>query len=61
MVKMSDIHGPLDDRIRKFVRVEAWEPGLLFWMFWDENARKYSTKEALVDSRWRLSWAEARE
>lgn len=31
-----------------------------FYDFWDRNAREYGDREALVDSKYRLTWAEAK-
>ncbi len=33
----------------------------LFYDFWDRNAREIGSKEALVDSKYRLTWAEAKK
>lgn len=32
----------------------------LFYDFWDRNAREYGDQEALVDSKYRVTWAEAK-
>ena len=31
-----------------------------FYDFWDRNAREFGDQEALVDSKYRLTWAEAK-
>ena len=31
----------------------------LFYDFWDRNAREYGDQEALVDSKYRVTWAES--
>src|SRR5210317_676033 len=33
----------------------------LFYDFWDRNAREIGNQEALVDSKYRLTWAEAKK
>jgi non-ribosomal peptide synthetase component E (peptide arylation enzyme) len=61
-VKINEIQGFLtQEMIDDFVRKGVWEPGLLFWKWWDKNAKEYPDKEAIVDARSRLTWAEARE
>lgn len=32
-----------------------------FFDFWERNAREYGNREALVDSKYRMTWAEAKE
>ena len=32
----------------------------LFYDFWDRNAHEYGDQEALVDSKFRVTWAEAK-
>ena len=32
----------------------------LFYDFWERNAREYGDREALVDSKYRVTWAEAK-
>ena len=61
-MKVNEIQGFLtQEMIDDFVRKGVWEPGLLFWKWWDKNAKEYPDKEAIVDARSRLTWAEARE
>jgi len=61
-VKVKDIQGFLtDEMVKEFVYKGVWKPGLLFWKWWDRNAEQYPDREAIVDSRQRLTWAQARE
>ena len=45
--------------IEEYTRKGYWRP-ITFSHFWDRNAILYPDKEALVDSRKRLTWAEAK-
>ena len=45
--------------IEEYTRKGYWRP-ITFSHFWDRNAILYPDKEALVDSRTRLTWAEAK-
>lgn len=47
------------EMIEKYTREGWWEPMTLS-DYWDRNARDYPHKEALVDSRVRLTWAQAK-
>ena len=61
-MKVNEIQGFLtEEMVDDFVRKGVWEPGLLFWKWWDNNAGEYPDKEAIVDARSRLTWAEAKE
>jgi non-ribosomal peptide synthetase component E (peptide arylation enzyme) len=44
--------------IKEFVDEGYWTDEL-FYDFWQRNARELGDREALVDSRYRLTWAEA--
>jgi non-ribosomal peptide synthetase component E (peptide arylation enzyme) len=46
--------------IDEFIRDGYWTRET-FYDFWDRNAREYGDREALVDSRYRLTWAEAKK
>jgi len=48
-----------EEMINEFVEDGYWTKEL-FYDFWDRNAREYGDKEALVDSRYRLTWSEAK-
>jgi non-ribosomal peptide synthetase component E (peptide arylation enzyme) len=45
--------------VSEFVSKGYWT-NETFFDFWDRNAREYGDREALVDSRYRLTWAEAK-
>ena len=61
-MKVNEIQGFLtEEMVQDFVKKGVWEPGLLFWKWWDRNAAQYPDKEAIVDSRARLTWTQARE
>jgi len=62
-MKVKDLPGcPVTEKmIKEWVKKGLWEPGFMFWMLWDENAKKRPNKEALVDQKTRLTWAQARE
>ena len=51
-------------RYQKEMVAEFLEDGYwtqeLFYDFWDRNAREYGDQEALVDSKYRVTWAEAK-
>ncbi len=49
-----------EDMVTEFVNDGYWT-GELFYDFWDKNARELGDREALVDSRYRLTWAEAKQ
>jgi non-ribosomal peptide synthetase component E (peptide arylation enzyme) len=48
-----------DEMVSEFVSKGYWT-NETFFDFWDRNAREYGAREALVDSRYRLTWAEAK-
>ncbi|MDP6179009.1 MAG: AMP-binding protein, partial [Desulfatiglandales bacterium] len=61
-MKVNQLQGFLtEEMVDDFVRKGVWEPRLLFWKWWDKNAIECPDKEAIVDSRTRLTWAQARE
>jgi non-ribosomal peptide synthetase component E (peptide arylation enzyme) len=45
--------------VSEFVSKGYWT-NETFFDFWDRNAREFGDREALVDSRYRLTWAEAK-
>ena len=45
--------------VDEFVKDGYWTQET-FYDFWDRNAREYGEREALVDSKYRLTWAEAK-
>ncbi len=45
----------VDEFLRKGYRTQE-----TFYDFWDRNAREYGDREALVDSKYRLTWADAK-
>lgn len=45
--------------VDEFIRDGYWTRET-FYDFWDRNAQKYGDREALVDSKYRLTWAEAK-
>jgi non-ribosomal peptide synthetase component E (peptide arylation enzyme) len=45
--------------INEFVEAGYWTREL-FFDFWERNAREYGDREALVDSKYRVTWAEAK-
>jgi len=47
------------EMVEEFVRNGYWTQEL-FYDFWARNAREYGDREALVDSRYRVTWAEAK-
>jgi non-ribosomal peptide synthetase component E (peptide arylation enzyme) len=47
------------EMVDEFVNEGYWTQEL-FYDFWDRNAREYGDQEALVDSKYRVTWAEAR-
>ena len=49
-----------EDMVTEFFNDGYWS-GELFYDFWDKNARELGDREALVDSRYRLTWAEAKQ
>ena len=49
-----------EEMINEFLNAGYWTQEL-FYDFWDRNAREYGDREALVDSRYRLTWAEAKK
>jgi len=62
-MKVRDLPGcPVTEKmIKEWVKKGLWEPGFMFWMWWDENATRRPNKEAIVDQKTRLTWAQARE
>jgi non-ribosomal peptide synthetase component E (peptide arylation enzyme) len=46
--------------INEFLKDGYWTQEL-FYDFWDRNAREFGDREALVDSKYRLTWAEAKK
>ena len=48
-----------DEMVSEFVSKGYWT-NETFFDFWERNAREYGDREALVDSRYRLTWAEAK-
>ncbi|MCG6533800.1 MAG: o-succinylbenzoate--CoA ligase, partial [Syntrophales bacterium LBB04] len=46
--------------IEHYMKSGMWET-TTFSDVWDRNAEDYPTKEALVDSRVRLTWSEAKQ
>jgi len=48
-----------DEMVSEFVSKGYWTDET-FFDFWERNARDYGDREALVDSRYRLTWAEAK-
>jgi non-ribosomal peptide synthetase component E (peptide arylation enzyme) len=49
-----------EDMVNEFLDDGYWTHEL-FYDFWDRNARKIGSQEALVDSKYRLTWAEAKK
>ncbi|MBW1803958.1 MAG: AMP-binding protein, partial [Deltaproteobacteria bacterium] len=49
-----------EEMINEFLNDGYWTQEL-FYDFWDRNAREYGDREALVDSKYRLTWAEAQK
>ena len=47
------------DMVDEFVKNGYWTQET-FYDFWDRNAREFGDREALVDSKYRLTWAEAK-
>ncbi len=47
------------EMVDEFIRDGYWTRET-FYDFWDRNAQKYGDREALVDSKHRLTWAEAK-
>ncbi len=47
------------DMVDEFVKNGYWTQET-FYDFWDRNARELGDREALVDSKYRLTWAEAK-
>jgi len=47
------------EMVDEFIRDGYWTRET-FYDFWDRNAQKYGDREALVDSKYRLTWAEAK-
>jgi non-ribosomal peptide synthetase component E (peptide arylation enzyme) len=48
------------DMVGEFVQNGYWTQET-FYDFWDRNARDFGDREALVDSNYRLTWAEAKQ
>jgi len=48
------------DMIDEYTAKGYWEP-TTYSDLWDRNAREYPDKEAMVDSRTRLTWSEAKQ
>lgn len=49
-----------EDMVNEFLEDGYWTEEL-FYDFWDRNAREIGNQEALVDSKYRLTWAEAKK
>jgi non-ribosomal peptide synthetase component E (peptide arylation enzyme) len=49
-----------DKMIKEFLDDGYWTEEL-FYDFWDRNAKEFGDQEALVDSKYRLTWAEAKK
>ncbi len=49
-----------ESMINEFLNDGYWTQEL-FYDFWDRNAREFGDQEALVDSKYRLTWAEAKK
>ena len=47
------------EMVDEFLNEGYWTQEL-FYDFWDRNAREYGDREALVDSKYRVTWAEAK-
>jgi non-ribosomal peptide synthetase component E (peptide arylation enzyme) len=47
------------EMVEEFLNEGYWTQEL-FYDFWDRNAREYGEREALVDSKYRVTWAEAK-
>ncbi|MDJ0985961.1 MAG: AMP-binding protein [Desulfobacterales bacterium] len=47
------------EMVDEFLNEGYWTQEL-FYDFWDRNAREYGDQEALVDSKYRVTWAEAK-
>jgi non-ribosomal peptide synthetase component E (peptide arylation enzyme) len=47
------------EMVDEFIKDGYWTQEL-FFDFWERNAREYGDREALVDSRYRVTWAEAK-
>lgn len=61
-MKIKDLKGACtEEMVQEFVKKGYWKPGLSYWNFWDINAKKYPDREAIVDSKRRLTWAQVRE
>ena len=48
------------EMIDEFIRDGYWTRET-FYDFWDRNAREYGDSEALVDSKYRLTWRQAKK
>ena len=48
------------EMVDEFFKDGYWTPEL-FYDFWDRNAREFGDQEALVDSKYRVTWAEAKK
>lgn len=49
-----------EDMVNEFLNDGYWTHEL-FYDFWDRNAREIGDQEALVDSKYRLTWSEAKK
>lgn len=49
-----------EDMVNEFINDGYWTDEL-FYDFWARNAREFGDREALVDSKYRLTWAEAKK
>ncbi len=49
-----------EDMVNEFLKDGYWTQET-FYDFWDRNAREYGNREALVDAKYRLTWAEAKK
>jgi non-ribosomal peptide synthetase component E (peptide arylation enzyme) len=48
------------EMIEEYTRKGYWQPTTLSEL-WDRNARDYPDKEAIVDSRTRLTWSQSKQ
>jgi 2,3-dihydroxybenzoate-AMP ligase len=48
------------EMVDEFLKEGYWTREL-FYDFWERNAREYGDREALVDSKYRVTWAEAKK
>jgi len=48
-----------EDMVNEFLRDGYWT-NETFYDFYDRNAKEYGDREALIDSKYRVTWAEAK-